>query len=135
MAAKVGSWSLVDLLCTILTTLLSIIMLIGALGRKRKEGDENESEYQAGNEDENENDTVYKRRRALKVASLIPTVIAIVLLIFTQDFTQPMVLFDVWTIAFAIIAIVQAVLAIVSRKKKEDGDEDGQQQGYATTTA
>jgi hypothetical protein len=59
MAAKVGSWSLVDLLCTILTTLLSIIMLIGALGRKRKEGDENESEYQAGNEDENENDTVY----------------------------------------------------------------------------
>ena len=136
LTAKIGSWSLIDLICTILTVLLAIIMLIGALGRKRKEGDEEERQGVAGygTEDERENGTVFKRRRALRVASLIPAVIAIVLLIFTQDFTQAMVLFDQWTIAFAIIAIVQIALAILSHRKKEDDGED-QHQSTAQATA
>ena len=121
-----GAWSLFDLLCTILTAVLAIIMLIGMIGRKRKEGDEDEY---AG--DGQEPDQITKRRRLLKGISVIPAIGAIVLFILTQDLTQPMVFFDQWSLVFAIIAIVNIVLRVASiRRKTDDGGDDQQQTGY-----
>jgi len=41
---------------------------------------------------------------------------------------QPMAIFDQWSIVFGIIGIINIVLAIVTRKKTEDGDDEQQQQ-------
>ena len=48
-----------------------------------------------------------------------------------------MVIFDQWSVLFGILALVNIVLAIATRTKKDDeNNEDGQQPaGYAPTTA
>ena len=117
-----GSWSLFDLIATIVTTILAAIMLIFALGRNRKDGEEDE---QTG---EQEPDEIYKRKRLARILSVIPAAGAIVLYIFTQDMSQPMAIFDQWSIVFGIIGIINIVLAIATRKTtKNDGDDEQQQ--------
>jgi len=124
-----GAWSLFDLICTILTTLLAIIMVIFAFGRNRKEGDdEEEAAAKAANGEEVEEDETYKRKRLGRVLSVIPAAGAIILFILTQDLTQPMIFFDNWSLVFAIIAIINIVLAIVTRKKTDDDSDEEQQQ-------
>ena len=116
-----GSWSLFDLIATIVTTILAAIMLVFAFGRNRKDGEEDE---QTG---EQEPDEVYKRKRLGRVLSVVPAVGAIVLFVLTQDLTQPMAIFDSWSLVFGIIGIVNIVLAIVTRKTTKDGDDEQQQ--------
>ena len=145
--ANLGAWSLFDLLCTILTAILAIVMLVRGIGRKRHGEDDEDAEAEGapvrtmnaeGDEEEDPESTVYKRRRALRVASIVPAIGAIVLFILTQDLTQPMVWFDMWSLAFAIIAIVNIALLIASRRRKADDDsQDDEQQpaGYAPSAA
>ena len=116
-----GSWSLFDLICTVVATILSIIMLIFALGRNRKEGEENE---QTG---EQEEDQIFKRKRIARILSIIPAIGSIVLFVLTQDLTQPMAIFDNWSIVFGIIGIINIVLAIATKTTKNDDDEEQQQ--------
>jgi len=79
---------------------------------------------------------VFKRKRIARILSLIPGIGSIILFVLTQDLTQPMVIFDWWSIVFAIAAIINIVLAVVTRKKSDDDDEEEQQQaGYAPMTA
>ena len=92
------------------------------------DGEENEETGEV------EPDEVYKRKRIGRIISIIPAVGAIVLFILTQDLTQPMIFFDNWSLAFAIIAIVNIVLAIVTRKKTDDDEDDEQQQAAAPAT-
>ena len=131
-----GAWSLFDLICTILTTILAAIMLIGALGRNRKEGDdEEEAAAKRANGEEVDYEEVYKRKRIGRILSIVPAIGAIVLFILTQDLTQPMIIFDIWSLVFAIIAIINIVLAIVTRKKTDDDEDEEQQTGYAPAGA
>jgi len=124
-----GAWSLFDLICTIVTTILAIIMLVFALGRNRKDGDDEETAAaKTANGEEVEEDEVYKRKRIGRILSIIPAVGAIVLFILTQALTQPMAIFDIWSLVFAIIAIINIVLAIATRKKTKNDDDDEQQQ-------
>ena len=71
------------------------------------------------------------------LVSLVPAIASVVLFVLTQDLTQPMVIFDVWSLAFAIIAIVNIILTIASHKKKTDDDDEAEneQQGLALAAA
>ena len=123
-----GAWSLFDLICTIVTTILAVIMLVFALGRNRKDGDDEETAAaKTANGEEVEEDEVYKRKRIARILSIIPAVGAIVLFILTQDLTQPMTFFDNWSLVFAIIAIVNIILTIGTKKTTDDGDDEEQQ--------
>ena len=137
LAGPGGAWSLFDLIATILTALLSLVMVVRAIGRNRKEGDDDEQRRIAyANGQEPEEDQVIKRKRIARILSLIPGIGSIILFVLTQDLTQPMVIFDWWSIVFAIAAIINIVLAVVTRKKSDDDDEEEQQQaGYAPMTA
>ncbi len=120
-----GIWSLFDVICTILAAGLSLAMLITGIGRNRKEDDEaNDSEP-----------VQYKRHRALRAASLIPGVGAIIMMLLTQDFTQPMAIFDKWSVIFAVLAIVNIVLVGASRTKKADDDDNQDRAEFAPTMA
>ena len=123
-----GSWSLFDLICTVVATILSIIMLIFALGRNRKEGDDEETAAaKTANGEEAEEDQILKRKRIARILSIIPAVGSIVLFVLTQDLTQPMAIFDNWSIVFGIIGIINIVLAIATKTTKNDDDEEQQQ--------
>ncbi|MDO4400845.1 MAG: hypothetical protein Q4D27_07855 [Coriobacteriia bacterium] len=71
----------------------------------------------AGDEPKDE-DELAKRRRMLRLASLVPAVGAVVALILTQDFSAQMTIFDQWSLLFGGLAAVQVVDAVLSRDKK-----------------
>ena len=105
-----GNWSLVDLICTIITTILGIILLI--LGIKKNKEEENEEEEKIEN---------IKYHHSRRLISIVPALGLILLLLWTQDFTQPMVLFDKWSLIFIIITLVQGgicIFLVVKRQKK-----------------
>ena len=131
VSGSLGSWSLFDLICTVIAVLLSAVMLIRMIGRNRKENDDDETCYA---EEEN-NEIEIKRRRALRLTSLVPAIGSTVLLLLTQDFTQPMAIFDAWSLVFAIIALINIVLIIVSCKREEDDNSDDRQKTYAGAAA
>ena len=134
--ADLGAWSLFDLICTVLTALISVILLVLGLGKTKKDAEEDEeveqaqtrSAYATADEEEDPEQIEIKRRRIRRLLSLIPAIGSILLFIFTQDLTQPMTFFDRWSLVFFIIVVVQAILAVLSRKKEEDPDDEDQDQ-------
>ena len=50
--------------------------------------------------------------------------IAIIVFIFTEDMTLPMIFVDKWTILHVVIALVQVVVMVLCKKKKDENDED-----------
>ena len=130
----IGSWSLIDVLATLLTAVLCIIMLIGVFGKRREDedggdddGNPNGTDGGLDSEDDSENAEI-KRHRTMRLLTLVPAIVAIVLLFLTQDFTQPMVLFDFWTLAFVILALVQVALTYLARKKKDDDNSNNKEE-------
>ncbi len=119
-----GAWALINLILTIVTTLLSILLLIGYIGKKKKAlEDEN------GNVvlDENGKEVMEyeKNKKGLwRLISIIPALIAIIVFIFTEDMTLPMIFVDKWTILHVVIALVQVVVMVLCKKKKDENDED-----------
>ena len=57
---------------------------------------------------------------------MVATVIAIILFILTEDMSLPMIFIDKWTLWHIVITVASIILAIFSRKKYEDEEEDEQ---------
>ena len=110
--AAAGFWALINLICAILTALLSLIMLIRYFGKRREE-DEETGEV-----------TEIKRKGGVKLASIIPAIGAIVAFILTEDMTLPMQMVDKWTVLMVVILAIQALVAFFSRKKEEEEDQE-----------
>lgn len=119
-----GTWSLFDALCTAVAAILAAVMALLALGRNRKEEEQQGAETVRATE--------RKRKRVLRLASLIPGIGSIVALFLTQDFTQVMAIFDQLSILFGILAAANVALAVVARKKKDD---EKQQPGTSSVAA
>ncbi len=106
-----AAWSLFDLLMTILAVFIAIYFIVIATNKKKEETEQG----------------VYEEKRKRKVAMLFTALISlftIVLLIITQDFTQPMTFFDRWSIVFAVAVLVDLIaLALFKRKSVEDDEK------------
>ena len=75
-------------------------------------------------EDES-SDRRIKRRGLVRILSIVVTLAAVLVFIFTEDITLPMVITDQWTWVMAAISVVQVVLAVFAGKgHKENDDED-----------
>ena len=59
-----------------------------------------------------------------RLISIIPALIAIIVFIFTEDMTLPMIFVDKWTILHVVIALVQVVVMVLCKKRKDENDED-----------
>ncbi len=110
--ATTAYWALINLICAILTALLSLIMLIRYFGKRREE-DEETGEV-----------TEIKRRGGVKLASIIPAIGAIIAFILTEDMSLPMQMVDKWTLLMVVILAIQVLIAFFSRKKEEDEEND-----------
>ncbi len=107
-----GAWSLFDLIMTVLAVLLAILYL--AIRPKRNE---NQNEYARNHYQEEEKN----RKRIVTSAGLfLFALFSVVLLILTQDFTQPMVVFDIWSVVFAVVALAQTIIMFFVRKKNDE---------------
>ncbi|WP_417105617.1 InlB B-repeat-containing protein, partial [Hominenteromicrobium sp.] len=119
-----GAWALINLILTIVTTLLSILLLIGYIGKKKKALEDEDGNVVL---DENGKEVMEyeKNKKGLwRLISIIPALIAIIVFIFTEDMTLPMIFIDKWTILHVVIALVQVVVMVLCKKKKDENDED-----------
>ena len=119
-----GAWALINLILTIVTTLLSILLLIGYIGKKKKALEDEDGNVVL---DENGKEVMEyeKNKKGLwRLISIIPALIAIIVFIFTEDMTLPMIFVDKWTVLHVVIALVQVVVMVLCKKKKDENDED-----------
>ncbi len=107
LAAADGSWSLINLLLAIVTALGSVFLLIAYFAGKKHE--------------ENQN---VKRKGIFRLVSAPVAILSAVIFILTQDMSLPMALVDNWTLIMAVILLVQVLIAVLSRKKVVDDDEE-----------
>ena len=111
LATANASWALVNLLLALVTILMSVLLLITYLKGKKKQQDQPEPKDEAIN-----------RKASMRVLSALPMIAAIVTFFLTEDMTLPMSWVDKWTWIMAIYAVVSVLIAILSRKKREDRD-------------
>ena len=106
-----GSWALLNLIMTIITGIISAVLLVGIFGKNEEENEEGE-------------EVEIKRKRLARLMSLIPAIGAAIIFIITEDMSNPMVLVDGWTILMAVILIIQAVVAMIAKKSKDENEDD-----------
>lgn len=134
-----NTWALLNLIAAIVTVVISGIKLFGVFGKNRKDGDnedENNDQTRApesteadAKAEEEPEQTEIKRRRTLKILSLLPAIASVVTFILTEDLAGKMVWTDRWTLLMLVYLGVQAVLAFLSRNKEvEPEDKDDQNQ-------
>lgn len=116
-----GYWALLNLIFAIFTVLTSIVLLVLYFKGKKEEEDEYD-EY-----DEYEEEPELKRKGIFRLLSIVPAIASVILFILTEDMSLPMIIVDEWTLWMAIVAVVNVVLAILSKKKLDDDnvDDDG----------
>ena len=88
-----GAWALVNLILTVLTVLGSILLLIGYIGKKQKEREDENGNVILNAEGEAETDDI-KKKGGWRLASIIPAVAAVIAFILTENMRLPMVLVD-----------------------------------------
>ena len=122
-------WALLNLILSIITVILGIIMVITfAIGKK--DDDENEDKEhvekmaRAEGEGAEDEDEKKKHRNALKFLGLIPAIGTVILFLLTEDMTAKMVFTDWWTIPTAIITLIAIVLMIVIKNKKNKQEDE-----------
>lgn|GEM_PF-2116382 len=128
-SGAIGSWALINLISTIATVIIGLVLIVRMVGRKRDEDEEREGygEYAE------ENEEVAKRHRLLKGIAFLAAPISIVAFLLTEDMTLPMAMVDQWTILMLVILLAQVILAVASRKTDKDTDDDQTQQAAPMT--
>ena len=102
----------------------TLLLLLGYLGKKDKAAADED-----GNPILNENGEetlayTLKKKGFWRLFSLVPTVVAIIAFILTEDMSLPMAFVDKWTILMLLIGLAQVGVAILSRKAKEEAEEE-----------
>ena len=123
-----NTWALMNLI-------LAIIGALGAVATVIYVWRKNRNRREAGLDFEAEEESRKRRKQWLFAVGLV-SIVSAVLFPLTQDMSNRMTLFDVWTIAHVVLFVAQgiAVWQIVRRKKRYD-DGDGGNLGIAQANA
>lgn len=108
-SAPLGSWALLNLICVIITCIMSIVMLFV---KHRKEDDEDD------NEEKNS-----KHKTVNKFVGVIIGLVSILVFLSTENMSLPMVMVDKWTICMVIILLVNLINNYFIIKNKDDDEE------------
>ncbi|MCI8801399.1 MAG: hypothetical protein HFH88_16560 [Lachnospiraceae bacterium] len=103
------AWALVNFALMNLAVFETLMLLIGYFVNTRK--------------DEEEKKEKLKKKGLMRLISLPIGIISVIAFCLTEDISLPTGFVDRWTLLMAIIAIVQTVVVVLSRKKEENEDE------------
>lgn len=95
-----GAWSLLNLILSIICALMFGIMLFLYFGKR------------------------YNWRRPLALINLVLVILTILLLIFTTNFSLPMVFINNFTLLFIVLTVVQLVVLFIYRKENKKREEE-----------
>ena len=132
-APATAYWALINLICAILTAVISIVLLALYFTRRKNDSEENEyRDAQTGMQMSEEEETERKKKGIFRLLSILPAIGGIVLSLLTENMHNPMRLVDDWTIWMAVILLVNVVLAVLSKKRKKDESSETNQTAEAT---
>ncbi|MDR0854564.1 MAG: InlB B-repeat-containing protein [Clostridiales Family XIII bacterium] len=115
-----GAWSLLSAVMSIAAVVISLILAVGALARRRRE-DEHRSVNTYGYEDSE------KRRRhgkLLKALTCLAGVATLMVWIILDDFSQPMAWVNSWTLFVGLVFIVQIALLVIYKLRSAGRDSE-----------
>lgn len=107
LAGASSSWAVVNLVATILTVIVSILMF---MRRQSKEEDDVK-------------DSKIKRRIWIPVLGAVVAVVSVVLFVLTEDMTLPMSYFDDYTLWMIILFVFDLMLYVFSKSWKQNNDD------------
>ena len=117
------AWALIILILSILTVLASLLLLVGYFGKKEEEAqDENGNPILDAEGNSLMNNI--KKRGGWRLASLVPAILSVIAFLLTENMRNPMILVDRWTLLMVIIAVVQVLVMLLSKKKTEDNTQE-----------
>ena len=117
--ASAKAWALLNLILSILTVLVSLLLIAFTLGKKRK------GEAAATDETMKSSDaTEIKKKKFWRWFSLVPAIGSVIAFLLTENMSLPMAWTDRWTILMVVIALLQVLVAIFSRKSKKQIRDD-----------
>jgi uncharacterized repeat protein (TIGR02543 family) len=109
-SAGTGSWALLNLLISFITLIVTVLLLVTYFTKGKRE--ENEYESDEAN-----------KHLLWRLLGVAVTVVSIILFILTEDISQPMAVFDRFTLIHAALLVVQLVFALFSRKSYDDSEK------------
>ena len=112
--AASSQWALMNLILSIASAAMALIMVISFAIGKRQE----EDEY-AQTDDRKD-----RSRNGLKFLGLIPAIGSFILFLLTENMSNPMVLTDRWTLLTAILSAVTLALMILVKNRKDKKDRE-----------
>ena len=120
-----NSWALFNLILTGLSLIFAIVLILAKV-KKEEDPDDDDPEIQY---DENGNviPETYQRKKGYKVLLAVIAILQIILFIFTENITNPMILVDGWTLLNVIITTVTVILFVIARKWNKEDDKDDTQ--------
>ncbi len=122
-----ASWALLNLILAFVTGIIMLVLLFTWFFGKSKDEEEeaqNENVTRAQRSEEENSDRKLKRKGIVRLFSIVVTLIAVIAFILTEDVRLPMVLIDQWTWLMIVIAAVQVIVAIFSKKSRKEYDEE-----------
>jgi uncharacterized repeat protein (TIGR02543 family) len=121
-----GAWSLLSGIMSIVAIIISIVLVIGAFAKRRRGDEADEIAYRY---EESE-----KRRRQgklLKVLTCLVGVATLIVWIVLDDFSQPMVWVNKWTLFVGIAFIVHLFLLVVYKLRSARKDSEYEEEYVA----
>ncbi len=115
LAAVSATWAVVNLILTVFTVLISIILLIVCVDKKKRNKEDVKHV-------DDEDDTTMLNG-FVKVSSTLIAILAILVFIFTEDMSLPVVIVDQWTIVMILILLAQMIVAFVFKKSNKNNEE------------
>ena len=116
------AWALLNLILSLLTVLGSLFLLSGLFGKKKEEATDENGNLILDDNGESVMNRI-KQRAGWRIISLLPAIGSVIAFILTENMRTPMVLVDRWTLLMVIIAVIQILVMMLSKKKVEETEE------------
>ena len=116
------AWALLNLILSLLTVLGSLFLLSGLFGKKKEEATDENGNLILDDNGESVMNRI-KQRTGWRITSLLPAIGSVIAFILTENMRNPMVLVDRWTLLMVIIAVIQVLVMMLSKKKVEETEE------------
>lgn len=121
MAAPEGTWALLNLIATALTTVGAAITLF------RKKEDDDEAEAAKKPEDKDEDDSRGRNMAVAKVLGVAAAAASVITFILTEDMSLPMAMTDKWTLLMGVLFAAQIGTAVACKKASEAEEEEDEE--------